>query len=281
VTATDASASELLPQPLRAAVVTLTGVAHLALLVALGFVGQQVQVLAPLNVDLIPQGDYFVDTVAIAGEAAEPVAPPAAIEPVAAQDPPMAQPASSEASPPEPLPAALPPAPDVRPEDLAAQEKERRLEVERRAEAAEKARLQRQKEKQRRERQQRRALANREQTRSAREASPGGSVAHRAGVANGQASRAARLNYGALIAAELNRHKYYPALARARGETGSVGAVFTVGPSGRIVAHSITRSSGSPLLDGAVHAMMARAGAPSPPGGAFRGSININFNLGQ
>nr|WP_246664847.1 energy transducer TonB [Rhodoblastus acidophilus] len=109
----------------------------------------------------------------------------------------------------------------------------------------------------------------------------GGSQAHRAGVANGAPARAARANYGAIISAELNRHKSYPASARARGESGAVGVAFTVGGSGRIVGHSIVSSSGSAALDGAVHGMMRAAHAQPPPGGAFHGSIVIRFNLSR
>ncbi|MBB4200045.1 hypothetical protein CCR94_04400 [Rhodoblastus sphagnicola] len=81
------------------------------------------------------------------------------------------------------------------------------------------------------------------------------------------------------VSAELNRHKSYPASARARGESGAVGVSFTVGGSGRIASHSIFTSSGSSALDGVVHAMMRAAHAPPPPGGAFHGSIVIRFNL--
>ncbi|WP_294534216.1 TonB family protein [uncultured Rhodoblastus sp.] len=85
--------------------------------------------------------------------------------------------------------------------------------------------------------------------------------------------------YAALLAAEVARHKVYPAAARAAQATGSVGVAFTVGASGRVVSHSITRSSGNAALDAAVHAMMAAVHAPPPPGGVFRSSTNINFSL--
>jgi len=130
-----------------------------------------------------------------------------------------------------------------------------------------------------------RRTARRSATRSAAAASQGSdavsSDARRAGSPTAQPGdlRAARASYGALISAELNRHKYYPAEARERGERGSVGAVFTVGPSGSIVSHSITRSSGSEALDGVVHAMMADARGLPPPGGSFRGNIVVTFSL--
>jgi protein TonB len=90
---------------------------------------------------------------------------------------------------------------------------------------------------------------------------------------------AARVSYGALISAELNRHKFYPASARQRGNHGSVAATFTVGNSGRIVSHAITHSSGSAELDAVVHEMMAAAQCVPPPGGSFRGAIVVSFSL--
>jgi protein TonB len=88
-----------------------------------------------------------------------------------------------------------------------------------------------------------------------------------------------RTDYGSLLSAEITRHKIYPAAARAAGVTGSVVVVLVVGPSGRIVSHTIARSSGSAVLDGEVDAMMAAVQAPPPPGGTFRGGLTINFNL--
>jgi protein TonB len=57
-----------------------------------------------------------------------------------------------------------------------------------------------------------------------------------------------------------------------------VGVAFTVGSSGRIVSHSITKSSGNAALDARVHAMMEAVEAPPPPGGSFRGHITIRFS---
>jgi TonB family protein len=54
---------------------------------------------------------------------------------------------------------------------------------------------------------------------------------------------------------------------------------LTLGPSGRIVSHAITRSSGSVALDREVDAMMAEVQAPPPPGGIFRAGLTIHFGL--
>jgi protein TonB len=102
----------------------------------------------------------------------------------------------------------------------------------------------------------------------------------RRGSEGAAASRAlSHASYAAVLAAELNRHRVYPAAARAAGVTGSVGVAFTVGPSGRVVSHSITRSSGDPSLDQATHAIMNAVQAPPPPGGRFSTSTTIQFSL--
>ncbi|MDN5870951.1 MAG: TonB family protein [Nitrococcus sp.] len=110
-----------------------------------------------------------------------------------------------------------------------------------------------------------------------------GAPAIRAGLREGskQASRMARLSYAALVSAELNRHKIYPASARDAGASGNVAVVLTVGPSGDIIAHRITRSSGNAAIDAAVHTMMTLAQPPPPPGGRFVGSVVIRFQLGE
>ena len=64
------AAAFLLFARLRLTVTGVSALAHVAILVALGLHAQNVTVLAPLNIDLIPQGDTMVDTVAIEGAAA-------------------------------------------------------------------------------------------------------------------------------------------------------------------------------------------------------------------
>jgi protein TonB len=79
--------------------------------------------------------------------------------------------------------------------------------------------------------------------------------------------------YGATIFAEINRHK-----PSGDGASGSVGVVFTVGASGRVVSHAVVKSSGDAHLDARVAAMMEAVQAPPPPGGHFTGRITIRFN---
>jgi protein TonB len=108
-----------------------------------------------------------------------------------------------------------------------------------------------------------------------------GAPAIRAGVENGtgDAPRMSLSAYGALVSAEVNRHKFYPPDARGTNASGNVGVVFTVGPAGTVTSHSISRSSGNAAIDAAVHTMMAAVQLPVPPGGSFLGSIIIKFNL--
>ncbi|HUZ91765.1 MAG TPA: TonB family protein [Methylocella sp.] len=98
---------------------------------------------------------------------------------------------------------------------------------------------------------------------------------------SGLAQRMSNAAYAALVSAEINRHKHYPASARENGTGGAVGVVFSVGPSGAITSHAITRSSGNSAIDATVHQMLAASHPPPPPGGSFRGSVTISFNLAR
>jgi periplasmic protein TonB len=96
----------------------------------------------------------------------------------------------------------------------------------------------------------------------------------RASAAMGAVSTA---NYRSLVIAELSRHKQYPPAALSAGVQGTVVVAFTIGPSGRVVAHTIARSSGSSALDSAVNRMMAAISLPPPPGGSYRARAPVQF----
>jgi protein TonB len=253
-------------------------------------------VLEPLNIDLIPQGDYMIDAVAIQGAAAAEVAEQHQTRQPQPQPEPTDAPEADKTTPSPPVASVTPPeiAPDPRVKEAELQVLEQQREIRLKKLRAARIRAQREAEAEERREERaeerrreirgaarRRLMAHRDEVRNSRSSNQGGSEGHRAGVAIGQATRGARANYGAIVSAELNRHKFYPPGARARGETGSVGVSFSVGGSGRIVGHSIYSSSGSSALDGAVHQMMASAHAPPPPGGSFHGSILIRFDLGR
>jgi protein TonB len=94
-----------------------------------------------------------------------------------------------------------------------------------------------------------------------------------AGVSGGAASA----NYRALVMAELNRRKFYP--SGAREQRGVVVVTFAIGSSGGVTSFSITRSSGVSALDGAVLQMMRSVSLPPPPGGSFRATVPVHFDL--
>lgn len=110
-----------------------------------------------------------------------------------------------------------------------------------------------------------------------------GAEARHAGVRDGTdvSARMSEAAYAGIVSAELNRHKIYPSEARAEGAQGRVGVVLTIGSSGAIVSHTITRSSGNSAIDAAVHQMVAASHPPPPPNGSFHGSVGINFSLSR
>ena len=91
----------------------------------------------------------------------------------------------------------------------------------------------------------------------------------------------ASANYRSIVAAELNRRKFYPPSARASGIEGVVVVKFTIGAAGSVISHHITRSSGQPQFDRAVHQMMASVSVPPPPGGSFRATVPIRFGFAR
>lgn len=178
--------------------------------------------------------------------AVEPEPEPAPV-PVAAAEPPPPEPEPEPPPPPPPeavvLPDPTPPPPPPKPEKKAEKKPVERKPVEHRPVASE--------------------------TNEAREAK----------AAALEAARAAAASYAARVAGELERHKRYPAEARAARFEGTVVLAFVIGPAGAIVSHSIARSSGNAALDAAVHAMVAAARFDPPPGGRFASSIPIRFKM--
>ncbi len=54
---------------------------------------------------------------------------------------------------------------------------------------------------------------------------------------------------------------------------------FVIGPGGSVATHTIVRSSGHAVRDRAVHAMMSAVHLPPPPGGVFRSTVPVRFDL--
>ena len=86
------------------------------------------------------------------------------------------------------------------------------------------------------------------------------------------------------IALQVERHKGYPASARARHETGTAELAFTLDRNGKVVASRIVRTSGSAALDQETIDTVRRAQPfPPPPqnlsGETFDFTVPIRFNI--
>jgi len=232
----------------------------------------QPQILAPLDsvdVTLAPLGDSAADQQKI--EESQPEPPPA--PPPAVETPPELSAPPPQVVAPEAVPLPIePPKPVVEPKPVVASKPEKAAPPKPAQPTA--AELRREKQEENRKIQQ---AAERRRNEKAQEAQQQA----RRGVASGgaKAGGMSSASYAVLLSAELRRHTFYPAAARAVGATGSVGVAFTVGPSGRVISQSVTRSSGNAALDGAAHAIMSAIHTPPPPGGRFSTSTNLRFNF--
>lgn len=84
----------------------------------------------------------------------------------------------------------------------------------------------------------------------------------------------AQANYMAGITARLLARKYFPPGA----PSGSLVVNFSVGSSGKLLAHGIARSSGSPILDKvALH--IVESAAPFPPFPKGMNASHVNFSV--
>jgi periplasmic protein TonB len=86
-------------------------------------------------------------------------------------------------------------------------------------------------------------------------------------------------NYGAMISAWLERHKYYPESARQRGEEGGVKLRFRVDRFGRMLAYRLVESTGYADLDAGIDQMMRGAQLPPFPAGMTQSQIEIQVKL--
>jgi protein TonB len=86
-------------------------------------------------------------------------------------------------------------------------------------------------------------------------------------------------NYGAMISAWLERHKYYPESARQRGEEGGVKLRFRVDRFGRVLAYRLLEGTGYADLDAGIDQMMRGAQLPPFPAGMTQSQIEIQVKL--
>lgn len=99
-----------------------------------------------------------------------------------------------------------------------------------------------------------------------------------AAIVGNPEARAAKVNWGALIAARLQDVKRYPSGAESRREQGVVTLSLSISRSGAVLSRSIARSSGYSDLDQEVLAMVQRA-APFPPAPAGISEASQQFTV--
>jgi protein TonB len=97
-------------------------------------------------------------------------------------------------------------------------------------------------------------------------------------------SAAQMASWNRKIALQVERHKGYPAAARARHETGTAELAFTIDRQGMVVASRVVRTSGFATLDQETIDTVKRAQPfPPPPqnvpGQTFEFTIPIRFNI--
>lgn len=98
--------------------------------------------------------------------------------------------------------------------------------------------------------------------------------AHVSGDSKGQA------DYAAILKAWVEKHKTYPATARARREQGVVEVVFIIDGKGNLLSGSIGNSSGFMLLDNAALAAVAASSPlPAPPYGSEKLTVTVPFSF--
>lgn len=90
----------------------------------------------------------------------------------------------------------------------------------------------------------------------------------------GAAASVAPALWQARLMAHLERHKRYPAGARARGEAGTAYVRFRIDAAGNVLSASLARSSGSADLDAEVVDLVRRA-SPVPPAPAGMKTVII------
>ena len=86
-------------------------------------------------------------------------------------------------------------------------------------------------------------------------------------------------NYRAALSAWLESHKRYPETARWRGEEGRAVLRFVIDRSGRVVEHTVVKSSGFTDLDAAIEEMIRGATLPPFPAGMTQPRQEFTVNI--
>lgn len=98
---------------------------------------------------------------------------------------------------------------------------------------------------------------------------------------SGSTASVSPARWQARVASHLERRKRYPAAAKRQGQQGTAQVRFTIDGSGNVQSVSLVRSSGIPLLDEEVVALVRRASpVPAPPPGVNRTIVvPIRFSM--
>lgn len=99
------------------------------------------------------------------------------------------------------------------------------------------------------------------------------------GIGRGRSD--ADTNYRGRVAAQLSRHKRFPAEARSRGVQGTAAVTFSIDGAGKVTSVALVRPSGVESLDHEATAMVRRSSPfPPPPGGrAQTFTVPVSFRL--
>ena len=122
-------------------------------------------------------------------------------------------------------------------------------------------------------------LADAGQTATAASQYPAGQSAAAAGIPATVPGPDPAANYGAMISAWFESHKYYPESARQRREEGGVKLRFRVDRFGRVLGYRLLESTGYADLDAGVDQMMRAAQLPPFPAGMTQSQIEIQVKL--
>jgi len=122
-------------------------------------------------------------------------------------------------------------------------------------------------------------LAEAEQTATAASQYPAGQSAAARGMPATVPGPDPAANYGAMISAWFESHKYYPESARQRREEGGVKLRFRVDRFGRVLGYRLLESTGYADLDAGVDQMMRGAQLPPFPAGMTQSQIEIQVKL--
>jgi protein TonB len=122
-------------------------------------------------------------------------------------------------------------------------------------------------------------LAEAAQAATAASQYPAGQSAAAAGIPATVPGPDPAANYGAMISAWFESHKYYPESARQRREEGGVKLRFRVDRFGRMLAYRLLESTGYADLDAGIDQMMRGAQLPPFPAGMTQSQIEIQVKL--